>query len=341
VFYKSNDDGSGPTVIILHVDDGLVFASDVKILYDLRDKLDETFKGKFTWKIDEDLMTYLGMQIDRKDKCFEVTMEKFISDLLLDFKITKKKRVPANTDLFEIDKTSPSLKDDERKHMHRGVAKSLYLACRVRPDILCPVIFLCRRIKHPTRQDFSKFMNVLKYLKKTSHLGLMLGGDTNGILHLGLYADAAHAVNQPGCESQTGIYITLGRGAVYAKSVKQNVVARASFDSEIYALSDIIPTGIFLQDFMTEVGYGNEVNPGTVYEDNMSVIHSIKKGETTSAQQRHIRIRTKFSAQFFENGRFELIHCKTSDMIADILTKPLQGELFERLRDLILGYSKM
>ena len=26
-------------------------------------------------------------------------------------------------------------------------------------------------------------------------------------------------------------------------------------------------------------------------------------------------------------------------MIADMLTKPLQGELFEHLRDLILGYS--
>jgi hypothetical protein len=26
-------------------------------------------------------------------------------------------------------------------------------------------------------------------------------------------------------------------------------------------------------------------------------------------------------------------------MIADILTKPLQGELFEKLRDLLLGYT--
>jgi len=45
-----------------------------------------------------------------------------------------------------------------------------------------------------------------------------------------------------------------------------------------------------------------------------------------------------FSSQFTDGERFEITHCPTSDMIADILTKPLQGAAFERLRDLILGY---
>ena len=336
VFHKIS--GEDTSVIILHVDDGLVLSNDIKILHDLRDKIDATFHGKFTWAIDEPLMSYLGMDIKKKDKCVELTMEKFISDLLKDFNVTKIKRVPANSDLFDIDLESPLLSDPERKLFHNGVARTLYLACRVRPDILCSVIFLCRRVKKPTIQDHFKFVNVLKYLKKTDKLGLQLGGDGNGVLHLGVYADAAHAVNQPKMESQTGIYITLGRGAIIANSKKQNYVARASFDAEIYALSDGVPSGIWLQDFMTEVGYGTDVNPGIIYEDNMSVLHSIKKGETTSAQQRHIRIRTMFSNQFTDGERFEITHCPTSDMIADILTKPLQGAAFERLRDLILGY---
>ena len=33
-------------------------------------------------------------------------------------------------------------------------------------------------------------------------------------------------------------------------------------------------------------------------------------------------------------------HCPTLDMVADILTKPLQGDLFRKLRDLLLGYSR-
>ena len=31
--------------------------------------------------------------------------------------------------------------------------------------------------------------------------------------------------------------------------------------------------------------------------------------------------------------------CPTKEVIADLLTKPLQGELFRKLRDMSLGYS--
>jgi hypothetical protein len=338
VFYKYNEDGSQKSIILLHVDDGLVIADNKDILLQLVKQLDQSFEGKFTWNIDDPIKEYLGMQMEQSPGQVKLTMEKYIDDLCKEYKINTNRRVPANSDLFEIDKSLPTLSDEARKHLHTGVAKLLFLACRVRPDILCPVIFLCRRVKTPTEQDYYKFANVLKYLHATSKLGLILGGDGNGIMRLDVSADAAHAVNHDS-RSQTGIYITLGRGSIFSKSMSQNYVARASYDAEAYAMSDAIPTGIWVQDFMTELGYGNEVTPGTLLEDNMSLIHSIKRGETTSATQRHIRIRTMFTRQFIESGKFELIHCKTKDMVADMLTKPLQGEFFETLRDLILGYA--
>jgi hypothetical protein len=338
VFYKANADGTGKSILLLHVDDGLVFADNDDILQQLVAQLDKSFEGKFTWSIDDPIKEYLGMQMEQSPGQVKLTMDKYIEDLCKEYNITTNRRVPANSDLFDIDKTLPMLPDENRKHLHTGIAKLLFLACRVRPDILCSVIFLCRRVKYATEQDYFKFANVLKYLHATSKLGLILGGDSNGVLNLKVYADAAHAVNDNSA-SQTGIYVTLGRGATFSKSKVQNYIARASYDAEAYAMSDAIPTGIWVQDFMTELGYGDEVTPGTLMEDNMSLIHSIKRGETSSASQRHIRIRTMFTRQFVESGKFELIHCKTKAMIADILTKPLQGELFETLRDLILGYS--
>ena len=32
-------------------------------------------------------------------------------------------------------------------------------------------------------------------------------------------------------------------------------------------------------------------------------------------------------------------HCPTKEMVADLLTKPLQGDLFRTLRDMLLGYT--
>ena len=40
-----------------------------------------------------------------------------------------------------------------------------------------------------------------------------------------------------------------------------------------------------------------------------------------------------------DNGEFILISCPTYQMIADILTKPLQGAFFFTLRDLLLRYT--
>jgi len=38
-----------------------------------------------------------------------------------------------------------------------------------------------------------------------------------------------------------------------------------------------------------------------------------------------------------ENGEINLLHCLTGDMIADFFTKPLQGSLFTKFKDIIMG----
>ena len=35
----------------------------------------------------------------------------------------------------------------------------------------------------------------------------------------------------------------------------------------------------------------------------------------------------------------QVVYCPTSKMIADFFTKPLQGALFKKLRDVVLGYK--
>ena len=42
-----------------------------------------------------------------------------------------------------------------------------------------------------------------------------------------------------------------------------------------------------------------------------------------------------------KTGDIKLKYCPTEHMLADIFTKPLQGKLFFRLRDIILGTPKL
>ena len=40
-----------------------------------------------------------------------------------------------------------------------------------------------------------------------------------------------------------------------------------------------------------------------------------------------------------DDGTFELRHCESENLLADILTKPLQGEQLFELRAMLLGYA--
>ena len=49
----------------------------------------------------------------------------------------------------------------------------------------------------------------------------------------------------------------------------------------------------------------------------------------------------KKSTKKGENIQMEIEYLHTKSMIADYLTKPLIGELFYKLRDLLLGYTTL
>ena len=62
-------------------------------------------------------------------------------------------------------------------------------------------------------------------------------------------------------------------------------------------------------------------------------------GKSNSDRTKHIALRHFFVKQYLDDGTFHIVHCPTEDMIADILTKPLQGLQFFKLRALVLGHS--
>ena len=65
----------------------------------------------------------------------------------------------------------------------------------------------------------------------------------------------------------------------------------------------------------------------------------VHNGAPTSHRTRHINIRFFFTKDMEERKEIKLEYCPTEDMLADFLTKPLQGALFIRMRDKILGAS--
>jgi hypothetical protein len=93
--------------------------------------------------------------------------------------------------------------------------------------------------------------------------------------------------------------------------------------------------GSWSRDFL--IAQGHEVLPTIIAQDNMSTIALANKGRSTADSTRHIAIRYFFIKNRIEDGDVILVHVPTIDMIADILTKPLQGQQFRTLRAYLLG----
>ena len=274
---------------------------------------------------------YLGITFDfSKEGEVFISMESYINDLLKDTGIEDTADTPATSDLFEIEEESTPLSNSERESFHRKVAQCLYAVTRTRPDASLPVIFLTTRVLAPTIQDQSKLNRVLKYFKGTKELGIFLGLSTENDLRVTCYADASHGTHYNG-KSHTGIVISHGRGTILAKSMKQKIVCRSSTESELVALSDATSLAAYELKFMSSLDM--DIKKAHLYQDNTSTIRIALNGKLCSDRTKHIKLRYFFIKQYIDSGEFEVTHCLTEMMVADILTKPLQGKQFKTLRD--------
>ena len=80
------------------------------------------------------------------------------------------------------------------------------------------------------------------------------------------------------------------------------------------------------------------VDENILYKDNKSSILLETNGKASSGKHtKHINIRYFFITDRVKKGDVSVVWCPTGDMIADYATKPLQGSLFKKFRDHIMG----
>ena len=177
---------------------------------------------------------------------------------------------------------------------------------------------------------------MIKYLRKTRDLVLRLSADNLNIIKW--WVDASFAVHHD-MRSHTGGTMSMGVGAIYSTSRRQKLNTTSSTTGELVSMADVLPQALWTRYFMEAQGYGVTT---ILNQDNQSAIKLAENGKASSGRAtRHINIRYFFITDCIAKKEIGIQYCPTKEMVADYFTKPLQGELFYKFRDQIMGVVPM
>ena len=320
--------------IAWYVDDNKISHVDPKVVTSIIKKIEERF-GKMTVTRGK-VHVFLGMKITyHENGTAEIDTSEYIKESIEDFPehVNKTAVTPATRGLFEIDDKSLRLENERDKIFHSIVAKLLYVSHRGRQDIQLPIAFLCTRVSKSTEQDWKKLRRVLEYLNGSIEDTRFVGADD--LQKMKTWVDAAYAVHAD-MRSHTGGAVSFGTGVHCSKCNKQRINVKSSTEAELVGASDYLPYAIWTRKFMERQGYA--IISNIFYQDNESAIRFEKNGRKSSGpNSKHIDIRYFFIKDRLETDGFTVEHCPTEQMLADFFTKPLQGNLFRRLREVVMG----
>jgi hypothetical protein len=174
----------------------------------------------------------------------KITMIGYVDEILTAFdkadpKGRGTKTSAASENLFKIDEDCEKLPSNKAVEFHNLVAKMLYATKCARPDTCTAIAFLMMRVRAPDKDDWTKLVHLMKYLRGTRTLPLILSANGSGILKW--WVDASFAVH-PNMRGHSGGGLSLGIGFPIVSSTKQKLNTRSSTETGIVGADDFMHT---------------------------------------------------------------------------------------------------
>jgi len=317
---------------------------------------------------------FLGGDIAFNDGCPFTSAKTYISntckkiETLCDITLTHFDSPMATDDHPEIDDT-PFL--DPRPHsIYRFlVGAAQWIITLGRLDILYTVTTMSRFNQTPRQGHLDRMLRLYGYLKFHSTLGISMIPTVSSFpttatefvpqqwkeqypnaheevptdaptplgrpVNLTVHVDASHASNLVNRRSVTG-YIVIANGVpVYWHSKEQNTIETSTFGSEIVA-ARIAAEKLMEYRYKLRMMGVPLAGPSLLFGDNKSVVSSCSILSST-LKKRHNALAYHKIRECVAAGIIRIYHVDGKQNIADLLTKPLPGDVFRRHRARLLS----
>ena len=342
---------SDKVILLCYVDDCLLYAKDPKDIQEVIKRLREE-----KMQLDEEGSAegFLGVDITHNQKDGTVTLtqtgltDRVIKALGCDD--LPPVSTPADTILHKDEHGDPATGDFNYASV---IGMIWYLYGHSRSEIGFALSQASRFTHSPRRSHELALIRIGQYLKGTRTQGMILKPVKLDRLYMDCHVDAdflslhgkePHS-DPVSVKSRTGFIISLNQCPLVWSSKLQDAIALSTMMAEYYALStamrDVLPLRNLTMTVAKAVGIPEEhlsTFKVTCWEDNIGAetLANLDPGQNTP--------RSKFydvKVHWFRSHLSKDIQVKrvdTKEQLADIFTKPLPEEPFQRLRKKILGW---
>ena len=318
-------------IIAVYVDDILIAGTSNKKIAEVK----AAIANRFEVKDMGELHYFLGVKIVRDSQAGTIWLGQpsYSENIVQDFNMENVNvcRTPTNPSLKLTKADETSTYADTEKYQS-AVGKLLFLSTRTRPDIAFAVSTVAKFTSNPTEQHWKAVKHIIRYIAGTINYGLMFTRsettDCTG------FSDADWAGDVDDRKSTSGYIFSVGGAPVSWKSRKQSCVALSTAEAEYISLTIAAQEAIWSNRLLSELQLQKEpLEPAIIYEDNQSAI-SMAKNPQFHGRSKHIAIKYHFIRDEVKNGAIKIQYCRTNDMVADMFTKGLYADQFQKLRDM-------
>ncbi|CAM8947603.1 unnamed protein product [Rhodiola kirilowii] len=287
------------TLFLLRTDKHLlivqVYVDDI-VFSSTSTELVKSFKklmeNEFEMSMVGELTFFLGIQVRQLENGIEISQQKYLDDVVKKYGLGGSKHV--NTPSFP---NESLVKDDGSPKTDATIYRGMIVK------------------------------RILRYLKGNEKLVLWYPRVKS--LRLEGFTDADFAGDRTDRKSTSGMAQFLGSCLVSWGSKKQNSVALSTAEAEYIAAAACCAQILWLRNQLSDFNLHFDQVP--IFCDNTSAI-SIAKNPVQHGKSKHIEIKHHFLRDCVEKELVTINFCRNEDQVADIFTKSLHKDAFEKLR---------
>ncbi|KAG7563712.1 Ribonuclease H-like superfamily [Arabidopsis suecica] len=314
--------GKSCLYVLVYVDDFIVGGNDSKLTTEFKRYMSECFHMKDLGP----LKFFLGIEVSRGKQGIYISQRKYTLDIISECGMIGAK--PVSTPIEQnhtLAKEEGEFYSDPTKY-RRLVGRLVYLAI-TRPDLCYAVHLLAQFLTQPRQRHWDAAIRLVRYLKGTCGQGLLLNKDSD--LHVDAYCDSDHSTCPRTRRSLSGYVVLLGKSPICWKTKKQDRVSLSSAEAEYRAMAYTYQELIWIKELLLIFQIPHP-EPITLHCDNKAALH-IAANPVFHERTKHIERDCHFVRDGIKDGVVSTKHVRTTEQLADFLTKPLGRNQFQYL----------